>query len=84
MLVLMAVRAEGIARVLQFGLVRIVAVGAPNPLVIHLALNVGTVNVDLVQNLSVRVIRLWGKKFQSETIFKRVAGEATGFQHPSA
>ena len=53
----MARRAERIARVFRLGLVRIVAVRAADPLVVHLALDERSVLVHFVQNLSVGVVR---------------------------
>ena len=41
---------------LELGGMGIVAVGAANPLGVHLALQERTVNIDLVQNLPVRVV----------------------------
>src|SRR5688500_8902001 len=57
--VLVARGAGLVALVLEPGGMRIVAVGAANPLVVHLALQERTVLIHFVENLPVGVIRGW-------------------------
>ena len=54
---LVALQAEGIALFVQGDGMGIVAVGAAHPVGIHFGLDKGSVHIDLVQDLAVRIIQ---------------------------
>jgi hypothetical protein len=68
-------RTQRVVRMLQLGLMRVVAIRAADPLVIHLALDERGVLVHLVQNLAVGVVGRAEQQFAVEVIAVLVAGQ---------
>jgi hypothetical protein len=55
----MALSAQSISRYPEFETVRVVTVGAPNPLFVHLALKKRAEDVDFVEDLSVGEVEVF-------------------------
>ena len=71
---LMARTYRPVARVLQLGAVRIVAVGAADVFVKHLAFEERSVFIDFVQNLAIGVIGRWRQHFVRKIVVVVAAG----------
>ena len=65
---LMAGGADLVPCLLQSRRVGVVAVGATNPLSVHLALDERAVNVNLVEDLTVGMIRMLHEQFIGEVV----------------
>jgi len=75
--VLVARRAGFVAGVLEFQRVGVMAIGAADPLVVHLALHERAIDIDLVLDLAVGVIGIGLKEFEvEEVVIVLVGGEA--------
>lgn len=65
--------AKQVAFVLDSSSMRVVAIGALDVLVIHLALNERAINIDFVEYLAVGVIGLFADQFTREVILEILA-----------
>src|SRR5262245_49289004 len=81
---LVAARTDFIAGKLDFRRVGIVAVGAANALMEHLALEERAVLVHLVQNLSVGVVRLLAEQLAGVVVVEPAAGGKTAMNGATA